>query len=199
MTDQRKRLHSAPSPPTNLYSVFGPVLLKDPIWRKTLPISPKPNNPEVHLYLDRTDWLQSPWDTEPDTVIWTDQITGIQCQISRNSLFGHLNGYIGIAPGHPWYGLEEDQLPTLIPAVHGGITYASSEPKSEDDITPFWWIGFDCGHASDHWPSAIHPKLGSPAVYRTLSYVRDEVLSLAKHAELVALRALRPEPPATPE
>lgn len=49
------------------------------------------------------------------------------CAIVKHENGGHLCGYIGVPPSHPWYGRDEgmgsNQLPHI--DVHGGITYAS--------------------------------------------------------------------------
>lgn len=96
--------------------------------------------------------------------------------------------------------------------VHGGLTY--SEHNSEgtrislSSDMDLWWFGFDCGHYMDFQPGmqALLDKLdtskdpgatydpvtgtrttyGIGEVYRTLSYVKDEVESLALQLKEIA-------------
>jgi hypothetical protein len=59
------------------------------------------------------------------------------------------NGYIGVPPEHPRYGLD-DMTPIIdVIEVHGGITYGHSHaPGFEPD--GYWWIGFDTAHYQDN-------------------------------------------------
>ena len=90
-------------------------------------------------------------------------------------------------------------------SVHGGLTFADRcahgpeetsichvpEPGESDDV---WWLGFDCGHFMDLLPAmeARYRKLyeetrdplwldlqGHSKSYKTLAYVRTEVMNLA--------------------
>lgn len=51
---------------------------------------------------------------------------------------GAVNGYVHIPKGHPWDGLDYDDIDV---DVHGGLTYARNG-----------WIGFDTLHSGDYWP-----------------------------------------------
>ncbi len=86
--------------------------------------------------------------------------------ILRHPIFGHLNGYIGVPKGHPWYGEEPDV------DVHGGITYQNyklpMDEKSQDD---YWYLGFDTGH----WCDTNDPK--------DEKFVENELQNLKKQAE----------------
>lgn len=92
----------------------------------------------------------------------------------------HLNGYVGVPPGHAlwgatsgcWFdfpidegdvrGLKHGPLSLLLAAanpksllahvrVHGGITYNDTEmPHVGEDYPGYWWFGFDCGHVDDN-------------------------------------------------
>src|SRR5690606_37087186 len=52
--------------------------------------------------IDRSGWSSGPWDSEPDKIRWTDQITGLDCLIVRQRP-GHLCGYVGVEPEHRLY------------------------------------------------------------------------------------------------
>lgn len=71
---------------------------------------------------------------------------------------GTLNGYVGIAKGHPLCGVEYNthdqtvlggQTPESYFWVHGGITYSGKECPDYKDKKSAWWYGFDTNHAMD--------------------------------------------------
>lgn len=47
-----------------------------------------------------------PWENEPNEVFFTH--LGLPCCIVRHVSFGHLCGYVGVDPGHPFHGLNYD-------------------------------------------------------------------------------------------
>lgn len=53
---------------------------------------------------DRSKWQAGPWDSEPDSDEWIDEITRLPCAILRHPSFGHLCGYVGVPKGHPLHG-----------------------------------------------------------------------------------------------
>lgn len=82
---------------------------------------------------------------------------------------GYANGYIGLPEGHPWHGLSYDDIDV---SIHGGLTYASDElPKGGDDISGYWWIGFDTVHGGDNIDNCDK------------AYCEREVENLKKQAE----------------
>lgn len=126
--------------------------------------------------IDKSDWGDGAWQTEPDKVSWTDQTTGLPCLIVRNHS-GALCGYVGVNPGHPWHGrgyadalcghdgCYDHRLDSRVD-VHGGLTFSDGcghgadeatgichipEPGQPDDV---WWFGFDCAHAWDLTPGS---------------------------------------------
>lgn len=150
-------------------------------------------NPE----LDKTKWCSGPWDTEPDKISWTDEVTGLPCLIVRNQL-GSLCGYVAVEPGHPMHGKDYDEVPVT---VHGGLTFADScnesgpveqsvchvpEPGKPSDV---WWFGFDCAHYDDASPVTLRYYPGSAfgANYKPVGYVRRECVGLA--GQLAAMAA----------
>lgn len=80
---------------------------------------------------------------------------------------GFANGYIGVPPGHPWHGLDYDDVPA---DVHGGLTYSEDRaPKEAPD--GFWWLGFDTLHSGDDATTCDE------------NYVANEIAQLKKQAE----------------
>jgi hypothetical protein len=134
-------------------------------------------------------WPPGPWQTEPDRV--ESREFGYPTLIVRSRI-GALCGYVGVPPGHPWFGMEwpEDRSPEI--AVHGGITFSGPcqkdgpichhpMPGEPDNV---WWLGFDCAHASDYVPGIISPvalELMSrwKLRYRDIGYVTSEIRLLA--------------------
>lgn len=135
-------------------------------------------------YIDKTNWPEGPWMTEPDKVQFITAV-GLPALIVRNWM-GALCGYVGVHPGHPCYE-EGYHVPAV--DVHGGLTYSNHcqengpichvpAPGEPDDV---WWFGFDCAHARDMIPGLSVGLLGQGAdVYRDLRYVRAECEELAR-------------------
>ncbi len=145
-------------------------------------------------YIDKDNWPDGIWKSEPDRVSWTDHFTGYHCLIRRNSKGGGLCGYVSIDKTHPFYGKgfrSEDALDydyEIIDSLncHGGITYSAPCDGNTDkgichltkDNDDSWWFGFDCAHSCDITPNGeiydFHAR------YRNLNYVIFEVELLAK-------------------
>jgi hypothetical protein len=125
-----------------------------------------------------------PWHTEPDDVEF--EHVGLKCAIHRSSV-GVLCGYVGVPPGHPWWGQRFDDIDAN---VHGGLTYARG--NSVGPNTELWWLGFDCAHAGDLMPCMLtlsQPEFLRAAValeYRNVDYVVAETQRLAEQAAAVA-------------
>lgn len=129
--------------------------------------------------VDRTGWPPGPWDGEPDKVLW--KAHGLDCMIVRAPL-GHLCGYVGVHEGHPWFGVDYDDIHA---GAHGGLTYSDycrghiCHPSPEKT----YWIGFDCAHHGDLSPEMSKYRSVLPGeVYRDLAYVSAQVESLAAQA-----------------
>lgn len=127
---------------------------------------------------DKTTWGDGPWQTEPDKVVWIDEVTRLDCMANRGPS-GSWCGYVGVDPSHRMHGkgyseclagcpAEEgscyDHSPEAVLSVHGGLTYAKAcwgdeatgichvpEPGRSHDI---WWFGFDCAHYQDFSPGS---------------------------------------------
>jgi len=153
--------------------------------------------------IDKSTWGPGPWQTEPDKEQWQDGKTGLPCLIKRSDFSGGLCGYVGVARGHPWYGVDHGDIRPE-PLVHGGLTYSDlceagppeqtichvTEPGEPE---PLWWLGFDCGHAFDISPGteARELAMGFPPLrsdwlpaphYWTAGEVRRECATLAQAA-----------------
>lgn len=96
--------------------------------------------------INRVDWPAGPWDAEPDKAQWVDPATNLDCLIVRNP-GGAWCGYVGIAEGHPWFGIEYsgctqspcgqdwcEHSPESRVRVHGGLTFSDfcHEPTREN-------------------------------------------------------------------
>jgi hypothetical protein len=153
----------------------------------------------TYTTVDKSGWGDGLAD-EPDKVQWIDEATGLDCLIHRGPT-GALCGYVGVPPGHPYYGRDYDDVDV---DVHGGLTYGRPcqeghpegegvchipEPGRPKDV---WWLGFDCAHAGDARPahnaeflSAVgRPRSITWETYRDIDYVRAETAHLAQ--QLVA-------------
>lgn len=147
--------------------------------------------------VDKSDWGDGPWQSEPDKMQWTDEATGLPCLVKRGP-YGALCGYVGIPEGHTWYRKDYSEMDA---DVHGGLTYASHCQEGDDESTTIchipapgepdnvWWAGFDCAHAYDLSPGndALlrtqgfqSGQWGIEEVYRDLGYVQDQCRHLAQ-------------------
>src|SRR3954451_20529037 len=100
--------------------------------------------------IDKSDWPEGPWKSEPDKRRWIDEETGYPCLIERNPV-GTLFGYVGVPPGHPAHGMQHLAVDEDI-KVHGGLTFGGKspgdlgsvrcgdKPESSDDT---YWFGFN--------------------------------------------------------
>lgn len=59
---------------------------------------------EYTFLKDKHLWGDGPWVQEPDRVEWVDEETGYQCLARRTKHTGTWCGYVGVPPGHPWFG-----------------------------------------------------------------------------------------------
>ena len=150
--------------------------------------------------IDKSQWARGPWDDEPDKMQWQDEQTGLPCLIVRGPS-GALCGYVGVAEGHPCFGIDYDACKPVNAEdesewieVHGGLTYSDFCQESEDEAKHvchvpapgepkrIWWLGFDCAHFRD-----VRPKydkdfalVGYGESYKTINYVRAQVQLLAR-------------------
>lgn len=121
---------------------------------------------------------EQPWLTEPDSEsIGAGDL--YPRYIKRAPHSGHLCGYIAFPPDHPWAAMSYDDIPC---SVHGGLTYFRPAAKFfEPEAFPAGWsvFGFDCAHGGDMAPRrSIYS-----GEYRTIEYVREQLLNLARQAK----------------
>ena len=154
-------------------------------------------------FVDKSDWPDGPWMSEPDKVHWI--YNGLDCLILRND-FGSLCGYVGVPEAHKLHGISLDEIfdSDVDLDCHGGVTFSKpcrphpdgehkgichSEANAANKLV--WWIGFDCGHFNDYQPVYHHNSLFhslekvamslnfEKPIYRTYSYVFEETQRLA--------------------
>lgn len=155
---------------------------------------------EVYV-VDKTDWPEGEWMTEPDKVQWRTA-AGLPGLVVRSEHYGSLCGYVGVPREHPRYGLSHWDEVMVDCTAHGGfpVNYSAEcqsdgpvchvpEPGQPADI---WWFGFDCYHAFDFAPAVaardaqnpdmpdwLHHRQDDYCFYRNLEYVQAEVEALA--------------------
>jgi hypothetical protein len=142
------------------------------------------------------------WEHEPNFLEFIDDSTGYKCFIVRNIDFGHLCGYVQIPGEHKlynesWYKIAAKEIKII---VHGGVTYANNSilqlTKKMDESIKKYYIGFDCGHATDIKPyftktqndllDLLEFNFTSeiPRKYRNIEYVTNECKKLAKQLKI---------------
>lgn len=133
--------------------------------------------------------IDGPWQDEPDRVLF--KAHGFQCLILRQPVSGHLCGYVGVPEGHPWYGMDYNDVPA---EVHGRLTYGEQcddDPERgvchvpEPGESPhLYWLGFDCAHLYDrsYMTKRGGLNLGGD-IYRTVEYVEKHCTELARQAQ----------------
>lgn len=157
----------------------------------------------INDQVDRAKWADpSAGAGEPDKAQWKDATTGLDCLANRHPTSGHWCGYVGVAPGHKFYGKGYDDVrldgtdDTYID-VHGGLTFAGEcEPSdapcrgvchvpAPGEPDTLWWLGFDCAHSGDVSPGYDHGMQREwHSTYKSLAYVKSECAKLA--AQLAA-------------
>jgi len=128
------------------------------------------------------DYGLGSWTDEPDSVFGS--INDLPFAILRGRA-GSLCGYIGIQDNHPWIHLHYDKVPV---EVHGGLTFAGTLSRASLDKIAPWWLGFDCAHFNDLVPGynsfgRTPSSFNKGATYRTITYVLNELESLAHQYE----------------
>lgn len=149
-------------------------------------------------FVDKTQWPDGEWNSEPDKLQWQDEATGLPCLIVRN-VVGALCGYVGVDSGHPWYGVSygyQEDCPDERVSVHGGLTYSDFCMEAENGICHVpaagepdrvWWLGFDCAHAGDMSPAYSYLLSLPRESYRNVAYVKAQCASLA--AQIAAVQS----------
>ena len=123
--------------------------------------------------------------TRPNDVLSQGEHAGLEWLTMHNGL-GFRCGYVRLPAGHPWYGMNYDDIPA---DVHGGLTYAGyDEPCDKPGNDDAYWIGFDCAHSGD----GQDPALMAPDAYVFPSYhgqtIRDQAY-VERQCELLCKQA----------
>ena len=153
-------------------------------------------------FVDKSLWGTGPWSPEPDKLQWEDPQTGMPCLAVR-SFQGNWCGYVGVEPGHPFYGIHYSTcVRRPIPCVGDGCLHTpadllggawrdytiarcvTEDPEgichvpSPGESEHLWWFGWDCGHADDITPRLLNARWPH-ATYKSLAYVRSQCRRLA--------------------
>lgn len=145
--------------------------------------------------IDKTNWPKGRWIKEVDRRQWFC-LARLPCLIVRHPDLGHLSGYVGVPPSHPYHRRPVDcncrtkngELVTVSKVIghHSReITYADIDGSGRHPISfefeewdeqNLWLFGFDCAATGE-----IAPALGSRSgdEYRHLGYVTFETVRLA--------------------
>jgi hypothetical protein len=91
--------------------------------------------------LPKSEWSPGPWQDEPDEFNWKDERTGLPCAIKRNPFMGHLCGYVGIPPTHPFFGWDHDDHIPIRPEDMTG---------SVDDVGVMTMFGYALSGGDKH-------------------------------------------------
>lgn len=145
-----------------------------------------PSRREGAAMIDRSRWLSGPWDDEPDRLWWVSRDGQRLCRLQRSDITGTWAGYVEVTINPR----PTDPIPIDIDTlrVHGGITYC----ELIGGPIRAWWIGFDCGHATDIQPAmmADWPQhLLDSMVYWTVGMAIAETERLARQVAALLMKA----------
>lgn len=119
--------------------------------------------------------------------VFVRQRITLLCEITRMPDMLHLCGYVTVPQHHPLWGKDYFDLDI---SVHGGLTYGRVWEKGSR-------YGFDCAHFMDFVPGmyAAFKKAGVSRIttdtYRTMEYVKQEVISLANQLLIDRIEKIR--------
>ncbi len=134
-------------------------------------------------FYDKKNFPPGIWMREPDYCEW--QSHGLNCLAIRDMSLGMWRGFVKLTQGHPAYGKNFKQLldANLIDTIeiHGGLSTIGKLPtKYKDQNKDSWWIGFECTQGEDYLPLLNHEDFGTEQTYKTLQFVRNETIYLAR-------------------
>jgi hypothetical protein len=133
----------------------------------------------------------------PDALLARGVHAGYQWEITNNG-FGYRCGYVRVPPGHPWHGMNYDDVGA---SVHGGLTFSEHDADcGRGGADADWWLGFDCAHYLDAQDPSLPWLYGEtpftvpsfddyPVTIRTTGYVLDQCQSLADQAADAIMKA----------
>lgn len=168
------------------------------------------------MHWERASWPHGPWDNEPDYAEFMH--AELFCAVVRHKELGHLNGYVGVTRGHPWFEMPYLAIEARI-HIHGGITFSGYfsalglPQESQFPLDEIWWFGFDTAHYPDFQPGIyvlqcmINPRrvestweaecVRLRATYRDFSYVRQEAVIMAEQIASITTETDRKNKSAT--
>ena len=146
-------------------------------------------------------WGKGPWVSEPNYKELGDEHTmGVVRRVAHRESNGtvlwggQLCGYVRIPDGHPWHGLELDDLDDKL-SSHQGLTYLETNELGER------WVGFDCAHLYDVIPSVAmvmkpfaYERSGTEMLkpeYRDFDYCCDIVRTMMDELEEAATESVK--------
>lgn len=129
-------------------------------------------------------WPKGPWNEEYDFYFWEEGEYSFT--VIRNPAIGTLNGYIGIPESNKYY--NDQILCSKNLECHGGVTFSNKKDDLSFEIclgkdkikelSSKWWIGFDCAHCWDAWPTNEIFSSLPETTYKDFNYVKKELESL---------------------
>lgn len=141
---------------------------------------------KLTLY-NKSEWIDGPWQTEPDLIRWMDTTTQLPCVVIREEHSGVYCGYVAVDHRHPLYRTHLADPTYNFIDVHGGVSFANFIPLQDRWITPMqkrWWIGFDCFNDFDFSPLKTVDE--DPRIeYRTETFLHEQVSGLAQQLQMM--------------
>lgn len=123
---------------------------------------------------NKREWSRGEWDDEKDFDFWTDESSGYECGIIRNSTLGHLCGYVAFPLTHPQANKEIFDICTCSD-WNQVITFSDFSPKFGKDK---WTFGFDNAHL---WDTSPREPWGRDVTgsYKSWEWTKRLVIELA--------------------
>jgi hypothetical protein len=120
------------------------------------------------------------WENEPN---WLEfEHAGLNCLVVRDSALKHLNGYVCVPEGHPYYGKRHKDVNV---SAHRGLSFSAQFwDEVEERWKDGWWFGFDCEQPGDLVPAKGNQTEND--VYRNIDYVKNEVKKLAEQLAAIS-------------
>lgn len=118
------------------------------------------------------------------------ELAGLTYAVYHNGV-GYRNGYVLVPHGHPWYGLDYDDVDRRWPSESDrSLTFSARDRNGRG-----WWLGFDtCGSRPDPTlsPEPALAKameaLAGPAPIAGQDHVEAECRNLCRRASLIHAR-----------
>ena len=163
----------------------------------------------ARTWIDKSTWGEGPWQSEPDKIQFEAHgLPALIRRGPGGQLCGyvgvgpdhpwHGKGYSECLNEPRCEDVWCEHTAESTVKVHGGLTYAAPCDADEGhgichvpqpgQPEPAWWFGFDCAHSGDLTPGryhspeldALYAEMGDYETYKTVEYVRTEVIDLAR-------------------